>query len=98
MANAPVAGPARAWLLSPTPASRTQARCGRWFRAWLGFRRNPLAMSGLGIVLLLVLMAVFAPLIADRQGRPLPGPAGRPAAARPRGPFGAHRAGRGPVA
>jgi len=75
MANAPVSGPvsstARAWLLSPTPASRTQARCGRWFRAWLGFRRNPLAMSGLGIVLLLVLMAVFAPLIADRQAATL---------------------------
>jgi hypothetical protein len=37
----------------------------------LGFRRNPLAMSGLGIVLLLVLMAVFAPLIADRQATTL---------------------------
>ncbi len=71
MATAPVPGPVsghfsgspRAWLLSPAPASRTQARCGRWFRAWLGFRRNPLAMTGLGIVLLLVLMAVFAPLM-----------------------------------
>ena len=36
-----------------------------------GFRRNPLAMTGLGIVLLLVLMAVFAPLIADRQAATL---------------------------
>ena len=61
----------RAWLLNPTPASRMQARCGRWFRAWLGFRRNGLAMTGLGIVLLLVLMAVFAPLIADRQATTL---------------------------
>ncbi len=42
MATAPVPGTARAWLLSPAPASRTQARCGRWFRAWLGFRRNTL--------------------------------------------------------
>src|SRR5258708_32468516 len=76
MANAPVSGPvsgtARAWLLSPTPASRMQARCGRWFRAWLGFRRNKLAMTGLGIVALLVLMAIFAPLIADRQATTLP--------------------------
>jgi peptide/nickel transport system permease protein len=71
MATAPVLGTARAWLLSPAPASRTQARFGRWFRAWLGFRRNPLAMSGLGIVLLLVLMAVFAPLIAARQAATL---------------------------
>ena len=57
-----------------------QARCGRWFRAWLGFRRNPLAMTGLGIVLLLVLMAIFAPLIADRQAATLQVLAG-PAAA-----------------
>ena len=75
MTTAPVPGPVsgspRAWLLSAAPASRTQARFGRWFRAWLGFRRNPLAMSGLGIVLLLVLMAVFAPLIVDRQATTL---------------------------
>ena len=67
MAAAPVPGTARAWLLSAAPASRTQARCGRWYRAWLDFRRNPLAMSGLIIVLLLVAMAVFAPLIAERE-------------------------------
>jgi len=70
MANAPASGPvsatARAWLLSPAPASRLQARIGRWYRAWLAFRRNPLGMSGLIIVLLLVLMAIFAPLIAER--------------------------------
>src|SRR6185437_8987968 len=71
MASAPASGTARAWLLSPAPTSRTQARCGRWFRAWLGFRRNTLAMTGLVIVLLLVLMAVFAPLIADRQSTTL---------------------------
>ena len=71
MATAPVPGTVRAWLLSPAPASRRQARFGRWFRAWLGFRRNPLAMSGLAIVALLVLMAVFAPLIADPQSATL---------------------------
>src|SRR5437899_12253350 len=63
----PGSGSARAWLLDRAPASRAQARLGRWYRAWLGFRRNALAMSGLAIVLLLVLMAVFAPLIADQQ-------------------------------
>ncbi len=56
---------ARAWLLAPAPASRRQARLGRWFRAWLGFRRNPLAMTGLVIVAVLVLIAIFAPLIAS---------------------------------
>ena len=55
----------RGWLLDPAPASRRQARLGRWYRAWMAFRRNGLAMAGLGIVLLVVLMAVFAPLIAE---------------------------------
>ena len=70
-ARVSVLGSPRAWLLDPAPASRLQARCGRWFRAWLAFHRNPLAMSGLAIVLLLVLMALFAPLIADRQAATL---------------------------
>jgi len=98
MAIAPVSGPAsgtaRAWLLSPAPASRTQARCGRWFRAWLGFRRNKLAMTGLGIVLLLVLMAVFAPLIADRQAATLQVLADRLQPASWRHPFGTDELGR----
>jgi peptide/nickel transport system permease protein len=55
----------RGWLLDPAPGSRRQARLGRWFRAWRGFRRNGLAMTGLGVVLLLVLMAAAAPLIVD---------------------------------
>ena len=57
--------PWRSWLLERAPASRRQARLGRWYRAWLAFRRNNLAMTGLGIVLALVLMALAAPLIAD---------------------------------
>ena len=55
----------RAWLLSDTPASVTQARCQRFYLAWLAFRANPLAMTGLGIVLALVLMAIFAPWITN---------------------------------
>jgi peptide/nickel transport system permease protein len=55
----------RAWLLDPAPTSRRQARMGGWFRAWLAFRRNTLGMVGLGIVLLLLAMAAFAPVIAD---------------------------------
>ena len=55
----------RGWLLDPAPASRRQARLGRWYRAWIAFRRNGLAMTGLGVVLTVVLMAIFAPLIAD---------------------------------
>jgi peptide/nickel transport system permease protein len=55
----------RGWLLDPAPVSRGQARLGGWFRAWLAFRRNNLAMTGLAIVLLLVLMAALAPVVAD---------------------------------
>jgi peptide/nickel transport system permease protein len=55
----------RGWLLDPAPASRGQARLGRWFRAWLAFRRNGLAMTGLVVVLALVAMAILAPFITD---------------------------------
>ena len=52
---------ARAWLIADAPDSRTQALLGRIYVGWLAFSRNTLAMIGLGIVLLLVLMALFAP-------------------------------------
>jgi len=55
----------RGWLLDSAPASRRQARLGRWYRAWLGLFRNGLAMTGLVIVLALVLVAIFAPLLAN---------------------------------
>ena len=54
----------RDWLLSDRPASRRQARLGQAWRTWLAFRSNWLAMVGLGIVLLLILVAVFANAIA----------------------------------
>ncbi len=59
--------PWRAWLLDPAPASRRQARIGRWYRLAAAFARNRLAMSGLAIVLMLVLVAAFAPMIASLQ-------------------------------
>ena len=55
------------WLLDPAPASRRQARLGRWYRAWRALSRNGLAMAGLVIVVALLLMAICAPLIADRE-------------------------------
>lgn len=57
----------RDWLLDPAPTSRRQARLGGWFRAWLALRRNSLAMTGLAIVVLLLLVAIFAPILADRN-------------------------------
>jgi peptide/nickel transport system permease protein len=55
----------RGWLLDSAPGSRRHARLGRWYRAWRGLRRNGLAMTGLGVVLILVLMALAAPLIVN---------------------------------
>ena len=52
------------WLITTEPNSRRQARLGQFYRQWLAFRRNPAAMIGLSIVVLLLLVAAFAPLIA----------------------------------
>jgi peptide/nickel transport system permease protein len=55
------------WLRDPSPSSRLQARVGQAWLGWLRLRRNPLAMLGLLIVLVLVLMAAFAPIIATHD-------------------------------
>ena len=55
----------RGWLLDPAPSGRGQARLGRWYRAWLAFRRNGLAMTGLIIVLTLVVIALLTPVFLD---------------------------------
>jgi hypothetical protein len=39
------------WLTDPDPGSRAQARLGQAWLAWLRLRRNPLAMTGLLIVI-----------------------------------------------
>ncbi len=52
------------YLLTDSPSSRRQARLGQMYRRWLAFRRNPLAMVGLCIIVALLLVAAFAPLIA----------------------------------
>lgn len=52
------------YLLTDSPASRRQAKLGQIYRKWLAFRRNPLAMVGLAIIIALLLVAAFAPLIA----------------------------------
>ncbi len=53
-----------AWLITDSPVSRRQARLGQYYRQWLAFRRNPAAVIGLTIVVLLLLAAAFAPLLA----------------------------------
>ncbi|MFL4995529.1 MAG: D,D-dipeptide ABC transporter permease, partial [Microvirga sp.] len=67
MAGAPLAQQPeglRAWLLSPEPHSRWQARLGRLYLGWRAFAKNPLAVLGLAIVALLILVAIFADALA----------------------------------
>jgi peptide/nickel transport system permease protein len=53
-----------AWLTDAAPASPLQAWAGGLWRAFAALARSPLALLGLVIVALLVLMAIFAPVIA----------------------------------
>ncbi|TAG32617.1 MAG: D,D-dipeptide ABC transporter permease, partial [Polaromonas sp.] len=52
------------WLMSDRPTSRRQASLGRAYSGCRTFARNRLAMVGLVIVLGLVLMAIFADVLA----------------------------------
>ncbi len=52
------------WLMSGRPASRRQAALGRAYAGWRSFARNRLALLGLAIVIGLVLVAVFANVLA----------------------------------
>lgn len=56
-----------AWLREPNPTSRWQARLGQSYLSWLRLRRNPLAVIGLAITITLILVAVFAPLLAPHD-------------------------------
>lgn len=71
----------REWLLSDTPSSRRQARMAAIYQAWMSFRGNLMAMIGLGILVLLVLIAVFAPWLAPQD------PSAQDLAARLQPPF-----------
>jgi peptide/nickel transport system permease protein len=54
----------KGWLLAENPESRRQAAFGRAYLGWRRFFYNPLAMIGFVIVSVLLLLAIFAPLIA----------------------------------
>ncbi|HET6157799.1 MAG TPA: ABC transporter permease [Dongiaceae bacterium] len=53
----------RQWLLAETPHSRLQARLSRAYLSWIAFTRNPLAMLGLAMFLVLIFFAAFAPWV-----------------------------------
>lgn len=57
----------RSWLLTDTPTSRRHARAASFYQGWLKLKANRLAMIGLGILVFLILVAVFAPLLAPHN-------------------------------
>ncbi len=57
----------RAWLLTDTPESRNHAKLSALYQGWLSFKGNTMAMVGLGILVLLVLIAFAAPLLAPHD-------------------------------
>ncbi|MFC7704514.1 nickel transporter permease [Plastorhodobacter daqingensis] len=54
----------RNWLLSEDPETRAQARLGQLYRVLRALLRNPLAMVGLVIIVMLLVVAALAPWIA----------------------------------
>ena len=57
----------RDWLLSDVPKSRRQARLASLYKGWLALRSNTMAMFGLGILVVLTLLALFAPLVSPHD-------------------------------
>jgi len=45
-------------------AEKQKASKSLWYYSWIRFKRNKLAMAGLVILILLILIAIFAPLLA----------------------------------
>ncbi|HWA79188.1 MAG TPA: ABC transporter permease [Acetobacteraceae bacterium] len=60
----PSATTLRAWLLAEEPTSRRQTAWGELYRGWRRFTANRLALGGLIVVVLLILIALAAPLLA----------------------------------
>lgn len=54
----------RDWLTAEVTTSTRHAAVQRYYFGWLRLKANPLALFGLGVLLVLVLFAVLAPVIA----------------------------------
>lgn len=68
----PLAGPADASVEAPTLTSLgdlTMTRKPRslWSDAWRRFRKNKIALIGLGYLIFLIFVAIFAPLLATQN-------------------------------
>ncbi|MFQ5784496.1 MAG: nickel transporter permease [Alphaproteobacteria bacterium] len=58
----------KAWLLSDSVESVWHARCQRFYLGWRVFSVNPIAMTGLLIIVTLVVVAALAPLLTRGDG------------------------------
>jgi peptide/nickel transport system permease protein len=67
MSDIAARGGVRTWLLAESVTSPAQARAQKFYLGWRRFASNPLALIGLGIVVVLILMAIFAPLLATHD-------------------------------
>ncbi len=57
----------RSWLTDPNPTSPAQANMHQLWRMWRKLCRNHSALLGLGILVLIVFAAAFAPLLATHD-------------------------------
>ncbi len=57
----------RQWLMTDAPTSRGHARAAAAYNGWLRLKSNHMAMIGLFILLLLLLIAAFAPFLAPHD-------------------------------
>lgn len=57
----------RAYLTTPTPASRRHAAVQRAWLSWRRLRGNPTAMAGLLVILLIIAVAALAPILATHS-------------------------------
>jgi len=53
------------WLMDEAPGSRRQALLGNLYRSFLSIIGNPAALTGLIIIVVLILVALLAPLLAN---------------------------------
>ncbi|WP_247997554.1 nickel transporter permease [Brucella tritici] len=64
---AQTSGSLRAWLTAPVPTSAFQANIQQLRRSWFKLMANTSAVFGMAVIVLLVLIAIFAPLIATHD-------------------------------
>ena len=53
----------RGWLLAPDPKGLGQASVQQLYQGWIRFRGHPLGVLGLAFIVLLILVAIAAPLL-----------------------------------